>query len=58
MAGNVGGMASKGLQVVSCQVARNLEAGYKPTQTTMTLIGYTACYGAFIFSKYFSINLL
>jgi len=36
-------MASKGLRAISCQVTRNVEAGYKLSHTTETLIGYTAC---------------
>jgi len=40
---NVGGMASKGLRAISFQVARKVEAGYYPSHTTETLIGYTAC---------------
>jgi len=40
---NGGGMASKGLRAISCQVTRKVEAGYKPAHTTETLIGYTAC---------------
>jgi hypothetical protein len=38
-----GGMASKGLWVISYQGTRNVEAGYKPSYTTENLIGYTAC---------------
>ncbi|MEK6780953.1 MAG: hypothetical protein AABY93_04575 [Bacteroidota bacterium] len=41
--GNVGGIASKGLRAMSYQGTRNVEAGYEPTHTTETLIGYTAC---------------
>jgi hypothetical protein len=41
---NVGGMASKGLRAISYQGTRKVEAGYKPSHTTETLIGYTACY--------------
>jgi len=43
MAHNGGGMASKGLRVISCQVTRKVEAGYTPSHTSETLIGYTAC---------------
>jgi len=39
----VGGMASKGLRAISCQGTREVEAGYYPSHTTETLIGYTAC---------------
>jgi hypothetical protein len=42
MAANVGGMASKGLRAISYQVTRKVEAGYNPSHTTKTLIGYTA----------------
>jgi hypothetical protein len=38
-----GGMASKGLRVISCQVTQKVEAGYNPSHTSETLIGYTAC---------------
>lgn len=41
-------MASKGLRGISCQVTRKVEAGYKPSHTTETLIGYTACERSFI----------
>ena len=43
LAANGGGMASKGLRAISCQVTRNVEAGYNPSHTSETLIGYTAC---------------
>ena len=46
---NGGGMASKGLRAISYQVTRKVEAGYNLSQTSETLIGYTACYGAFLF---------
>ena len=36
-------MASKGLRAISYQVTRKVEAGYNPSHTTETLIGYTAC---------------
>jgi hypothetical protein len=36
-------MASKGLRAISYHGTRKLEAEYKPSQTTETLIGYTAC---------------
>jgi len=36
-------MASKGLRVISYQVTRNVEADYKPSHTTETLIGYIVC---------------
>jgi len=48
MAYNVGGMASKELREITCQVIRKIEAGYKPSHTTETLIGYTACYQMFL----------
>jgi len=41
LAANVGGMASKGLRVISYQVTRKIEAGYNPSHTSETLIGYT-----------------
>jgi len=40
---NVGGMASKGLRAISCQVTRKVGAGYNPSHTSKTLICYTAC---------------
>jgi len=43
MPANGGGMASKGLRAISCQFTQKVEAGYKPSHTTETLIGYTAC---------------
>jgi hypothetical protein len=42
-------MASKGLRAISYQVTPKVEAGYNPSQTTKTLIGYTACYQPFFF---------
>jgi len=36
-------MASKGLRAISCQGTPKVEAGYKPSQTTETLIGYIVC---------------
>ncbi len=36
-------MASKGLRTISYQVTQKVEAGYKPSQTTETLIGYIVC---------------
>lgn len=42
-------MASKGLRVIFYQATRKVEAGYKPSHTTETLIGYTACYRAFFY---------
>jgi len=36
-------MASKGLRAISYQDKRKVEAGYKPSQTTKTLIGYIVC---------------
>jgi hypothetical protein len=52
-------MASKGLRAISCQVTRKVGAGYNPSHTTETLIGYTVCYRLvfFVFS-HFSFNLL
>ena len=41
-------MASKGLRAISYQGTRKVEAGYKPSHTTETLIGYIVCY-AFVF---------
>jgi len=37
-------MVSKGLRAISNQGTRKAEAGYKPSHTTETLIGYTALY--------------
>jgi hypothetical protein len=36
-------MASKGLRAISNQVTREVEAGYNPSHTTETLIGYIVC---------------
>jgi hypothetical protein len=36
-------MASMGLRAISYQVTRKVEAGYKPTHTTETHIGYIVC---------------
>ncbi len=47
-------MASKGLRAIPYQVTRKVEAGYNPSHTTETLIGYTACYVALIF---FNLNI-
>jgi len=35
-------MDSKGLRAISYQGTRKVEAGYKASQTTETLIGFTA----------------
>jgi len=40
----VDNMASKGLRVISYQGTRKVEAGYKPSRTTETLIGYIVCW--------------
>jgi len=47
-------MCRKGLRVISYQDTRKVEAGYKLSQTTETLIGYTACYRLvfFVFSHF------
>ena len=37
-------MASKGLRAISYQGPRKVAAGYKPLQTTETLIGYIVCW--------------
>jgi hypothetical protein len=42
-------MASKGLRAISYQVTRKVEAGYKPSHTTETLIGYIVCYKLAVF---------
>jgi len=38
-----GVMASRGLRAVFYKGTRNVKAGYNPSQTSETLIGYTAC---------------
>jgi len=38
-----GGIASKGLRGISHQGTRKVKAGYNPSHTSETLIGYTAC---------------
>jgi len=43
LAGNGGGMTSKGLRAIPYQVTRKVEAGYNLSHTSETLIGYTAC---------------
>jgi hypothetical protein len=40
---NVGGMSSKGLRAISCQVTRKVETGYNPSHTAETFIGYIEC---------------
>ena len=37
-------MASKGLRTIIYQATRKVEAGYNPSLTIETLIGYTACW--------------
>jgi len=39
---NAGNMARKGLRAIYCHGTRKIEAGYNPSHTTETLIGYTA----------------
>jgi hypothetical protein len=36
-------MASKGLRAIFYQVTQKVEAGYNPSHTTETLIGYIVC---------------
>lgn len=43
LAANVDNMASKGLRAISYQVTRKIEAGYNPSRTSETLIGYIVC---------------
>jgi len=38
-----GGMAIKGLREISNQASQKIEACYKPSHTTKTLIGYIVC---------------
>lgn len=45
-------MASKGLRAISYPVTRKVEAGYKHSQTTETLIGYIVCCQPFIFQSF------
>jgi len=42
-------MASKGLRAISYQGIRKVEAGYKPSHTTETLIGYIVCWQPYLF---------
>jgi hypothetical protein len=42
-------MASKGLRAISYHGTQKVEAGYKPSQTTETLIGYIVCCVPFLF---------
>ncbi len=46
---NVDNMASKGLRAISYQVTRKVEAGYNPSNTIKTLIGYIVCWAKFLF---------
>ncbi len=46
-------MASKGFRAITCQVTQKVEAVYKPSQTTETLIGYIVCCA---FVVYFSVR--
>jgi len=43
------GMASKGLWAIHYQGTRKVEAGYNASNTTETLIGYTACWRYVLF---------
>jgi len=43
-------MDSKGLRAISYQGTRKFEAGYKPSHTNETLIGYIVCCVAFFLS--------
>ena len=36
-------MASNGLRAIAYQGTQKVEAGYKPSHTTETLIGYIVC---------------
>jgi hypothetical protein len=36
-------MASKGMRAISCQGTRKVVAGYNPSHTSETLIGYVVC---------------
>jgi len=42
-------MASKGLRAITYQVTRKVEAGYNPSHTTETLIGYIVCWQIVIY---------
>jgi hypothetical protein len=49
-------MASKGLRAISYLGTRKVEAGYKPSHTTETLIGYIVCWPQlFVVNQYFNI---
>lgn len=50
-------MASKGLRAISYQGSRKVEAGYKPSHITETLIGYIVCC-AFVLLSYVSVDEL
>jgi len=51
-------MASKGLRAISYQGTRKVEAGYKRSHTTETLIGYIVCWQlVFIHIRLFIIYL-
>jgi hypothetical protein len=50
-------MASKGLRAISYQGTQKVDAGYNPSQTTETLIGYiVCCVLPFLFINLFIIN--
>jgi len=44
-----GNMASKGLLGISYQGTHKVEASYKPSHTTETLIGYIVCCAQLLF---------
>ncbi len=52
-------MASKGLRMISYQGTRKVEAGYNPSHTTETLIGYIVCWQlGFVYLSFIQFHLL
>jgi hypothetical protein len=51
-------MASKGLRAISYQGTRKVEAGYKPSHTSETLIGYIVCCGVVVYFSHYQFSPL
>jgi len=47
-------MASKALRAICYQGTRKIEAGYNPSQTSETLIDYTACWAFVVYFQFIS----
>lgn len=50
-------MANKGLRAISCQVTLKVEAGYNPSHTNETLIGYIVL-AVRLYSRLFNFRFL